>query len=163
MLRSFAFIVALTLPLAVHAAGGGESSSGADPRLGGASASLNPDYVVAEKLIKEWKYADAISHLEKVIKADAKNADAHNQLGYANRKLNKLPEARTHYATALEIKPDHRGAIEYQGELYLMLDDLRSAETNLARLDKLCFFGCSEYTDLKKAITEYKQRKGITS
>jgi tetratricopeptide (TPR) repeat protein len=98
-----------------------------------------------------------------VVGADARNADAHNQLGYANRKLNKLPEARLHYAKALEINPEHKGAIEYQGEMYLMLDDIKSAETNLARLNKLCFFGCSEYTDLKKAITEYKQRKGITS
>jgi tetratricopeptide (TPR) repeat protein len=163
MLRSLAFIVALSLPLAVHAAGGGESSAGPDPRLGSASASLSPDYVAATKLIKEWKYADAITHLEKVVGADARNADAHNQLGYANRKLNKLPEARLHYAKALEINPEHKGAIEYQGEMYLMLDDLKSAETNLAKLNKLCFFGCSEYTDLKKAITEYKQRKGITS
>ena len=38
-----------------------------------------------------------------------------------------------------------------------------SLEANLAKLDKVCFFGCDEYTDLKKAVAEYKQRKGITS
>ncbi|MBM3546059.1 MAG: tetratricopeptide repeat protein [Alphaproteobacteria bacterium] len=157
MLRLFAVVVALAFPLAVHAAGGGEAGSTADPRLG------NPELIAAEKLIKEWKYAEAITRLEKVVQTDTRNADAFNWLGYAHRKLNKLPEARTHYAKALEIKPDHKGALEYQGEMFLMLDDLKAAEGNLARLDKLCFFGCSEYTDLKKAIAEYKQRKGITS
>ncbi|NBS75627.1 MAG: hypothetical protein EBS66_19390, partial [Betaproteobacteria bacterium] len=49
-------------------------------------------YAQAEKLIKEWKYAEAIPLLEKVVKAEPKNADAYNQLGYAHRKLNKLPE-----------------------------------------------------------------------
>jgi tetratricopeptide (TPR) repeat protein len=153
MVRFLAFVLALAWPLSAYAMGGGTSP-----------ASLaNPDYVQAEKLIKEWKYAEAIPLLEKVVKADANNADAHNQIGYANRKLNKLSEAKLHYAKALEINPEHKHALEYQGELYLMLDDLKSAETNLARLDKLCFFGCAEFTDLKKAITEYKQRKGITS
>lgn len=153
MLRLLSFVLALVLPLSAHAMGSGP-----------APASIaNPDYAAAEKLIKEWKYADAIPLLEKVIKAEPENADAYNQMGYAYRKLNKLPEARSHYARALSIAPDHKGALEYQGELFLMLDDLKSAEANLARLDKICFFGCEEYTDLKKAITEYRQRKGITS
>ncbi len=160
MLHSLAFAVALTFPLAAFAAGEAASASGGSDGRTGASASSNPDYVVATKLIKEWKYADAIGHLEKVLQADARNADAFNWLGYAHRKLNKLPEAGVHYAKALELKPDHRGALEYQGEMFLMLGDVKSAETNLAKLDKLCFFGCSEYTDLKKAIAEYKQRKG---
>jgi tetratricopeptide (TPR) repeat protein len=154
MLRLLAFVLALALPLSAHAMGGGNAAP---------ATVANPDYAEAEKLIKEWKYADAIPLLEKVAKAEPKNADAFNQLGYAHRKLNKLPEARAHYAKALEINPDHRGALEYQGELFLMLDDLKSAEANLARLDKLCFFGCAEYSELKKAIAEYKQRKGITS
>ncbi len=158
MLRLLSFVLALVLPLSVHAPSGHAMGTGAAP-----SSVANPDYATAEKLIKEWKYADAIPLLEKVIKAEPENADAYNQLGYAHRKLNKLPEAKSHYARALAVKPDHKGALEYQGELYLMLDDLKAAEANLAQLDKLCFFGCAEFTDLKKAIAEYKQRKGITS
>jgi tetratricopeptide (TPR) repeat protein len=118
MLRLLAFVLALALPLSAHAMGGGNAAP---------ATVANPDYAEAEKLIKEWKYADAIPLLEKVAKAEPKNADAFNQLGYAHRKLNKLPEARAHYAKALEINPDHRGALEYQGELFLMLDDLKSA------------------------------------
>ena len=153
MLRLLSFVLAFVLPLSAHAMG-----------TGAAPASVaNPDYAAATALIKEWKYADAIPLLEKVIKAEPENADAYNQMGYAYRKLNKLPEARSHYARALAVNAVHKGALEYQGELYLMLDDLKSAEGNLARLDKVCFFGCPEFTDLKKAIAEYKQRRGITS
>ena len=153
MLRLLAFVLAVALPLSAYAMGGGAAPGNL----------ANPDYAAAEKLIKDWKYADAIPLLEKVIKAEPKNADAQNQLGYANRKLNRLSEAREHYGLALKIDYEHKGALEYQGELFLMLDDLKSAETNLARLDKICFFGCDEYTDLKKAIAAYKIRRGISS
>jgi len=153
MLRSFILALAVVLPLSVQAMGTGPAPT----------SLANPDYAQAEKLIKEWKYAEAIPLLEKVVKDDPKNADAYNQLGYASRKLNKLPDARTHYTKALELQPEHKGALAYQGEMFLMLDDVKSAETNLAKLDKLCTFGCTEYAELKKAVEEYKKRKGITS
>lgn len=153
MLRSLIFALSVVFALDASAMGTGPAPTSV----------ANPDYAQAEKLIKEWKYADAIPLLEKVVKDDPKNADAYNQLGYASRKLNKLPDARIHYAKALELQPEHKGALAYQGEMFLMLDDVKSAETNLAKLDKLCTFGCTEYTELKKAVEEYKKRKGITS
>ncbi len=153
MLRLLAVVLTLVVSLDAAAMGTG-------PAPGSVA---NPDYAAAEKLIKEWKYSEAIPLLQKVVKDDPKSADGFNQLGYAHRKLNKLPEARTHYAKALELAPEHKGALEYQGELFLMLDDLKSAEANLAKLDKLCFFGCTEHSELKKAVAEYKKRKGITS
>jgi tetratricopeptide (TPR) repeat protein len=153
MLRLLAFVLVLAFPPSAFAMG--------TTTAPGSIANL--DYVAAEKLIKEWKYAEAIPLLQQVVKADPDNADAYNQLGYAHRKLNKLPDARGFYAKALELNPEHKGALEYQGEMFLMLDDWKSAETNLGKLDKICFFGCEEYTGLKKAIAEYKQRKGITS
>jgi Flp pilus assembly protein TadD len=153
MLRLLAFVLAIVVSLEAAAMGTG-------PAPGSVA---NPDYAAAEKLIKEWKYAEAIPLLQKVVKDDPKSADAYNQLGYASRKLNKLPDARVHYAKALELNPEHKGALAYQGEMFLMLDDVKSAETNLGKLDKLCFFGCAEHAELKKAIAEYKQRKGITS
>ena len=38
-----------------------------------------------------------------------------------------------------------------------MTGNLAKAEEHLARLDKLCFFRCKEYSDLKAAIAKYKQ------
>ena len=61
------------------------------------------------------------------------------------------------------IDPRHRGALEYSGELYLQTGPLDKAEQRLAALDKACFFRCSEYSDLKKAIERYKAGGGATS
>jgi len=57
-----------------------------------------------------------------------------------------------HYNEALRIDPDHRGAHEYLGEAYLMVGNVAKAKEHLSVLDKLCFFPCDEFTDLKKAI-----------
>jgi tetratricopeptide (TPR) repeat protein len=61
-----------------------------------------------------------------------------------------------YYNEALRIDPDHKGAHEYIGEAYLMVNNLPKAEEHLGRLNKLCFFPCSEYTELKKAVERYK-------
>ena len=86
------------------------------------------------------------------------SADWHNLLGYCLRKgeTPDLAGAGRHYREALRIDPVHRGALEYSGELALMLNDLPAAEQTLARLDKVCTFGCEEYTDLKQAVQRYK-------
>ncbi len=86
------------------------------------------------------------------------SADWHNLMGYCLRKgeTPDLVGAGRHYREALRIDPVHRGALEYSGELALMLNDLPAAEQTLARLDKVCTFGCEEYTDLKQAVQRYK-------
>ena len=78
-------------------------------------------------------------------------------LGYANRKSGNLDLAFKHYNEALRLDPKHRGAHEYIGEAYLMKGDVAKAKDHLAALDRICFFGCEEYSDLKKAIAEYEQ------
>ena len=64
-----------------------------------------------------------------------------------------------HYGEALRIDPKHKGAHEYVGEAYLLVGNVAKAKEHLAALDKLCFFSCEEYRDLKKAIQEYEARK----
>jgi hypothetical protein len=64
-----------------------------------------------------------------------------------------------HYNEALRIDPKHRGAHEYIGEAYLMVGNVAKAKEHLGALDKLCFFPCAEYTDLKKAIAEYEKKR----
>ncbi len=127
---------------------------------GGDDAPENRDLAEAVKLIDKWDYAKAIPLLEKVVAAEPKNADAYNYLGYSHRKLGNRDKALAFYSKALEIKPRHLGANEYLGELYLEQGQLEKAEERLAVLDKACFFGCDEYSDLKKAIEDYKKRTG---
>jgi DNA-binding SARP family transcriptional activator len=63
-----------------------------------------------------------------------------------------------HYNEALRIDPKHRNAHEYIGEAYLMVNNPAKAKEHLAALDRLCFFSCEEFTDLKKAIAAYEAR-----
>ena len=46
------------------------------------------------------------------------------------------------------------------GEAFLVLGDLPQAKEHLAVLDKLCFFPCEEYSDLKKAVRDYETSGG---
>ena len=54
----------------------------------------------------------------------------------------------------------HLGAHEYIGEAYLALGELGKAKEHLARLNKLCFLGCEQYRDLKKAVEAYEKSGG---
>jgi hypothetical protein len=53
----------------------------------------------------------------------------------------------------------HKGAHEYLGEAYLQVSQLELAEQELKALDKICFFSCDEYRDLKEEITRYKRER----
>jgi tetratricopeptide (TPR) repeat protein len=116
-----------------------------------------PDKLAAARAqIADKKWAAAIEELKNV--NDTGSADWNNLMGYSLRKA-KTPDyaaAEKFYDEALRIDPKHRGALEYSGELYLMLGDLPKAEQRLAVLDKVCSFGCEEYTDLKKAVARFK-------
>lgn len=127
--------------------------------LSPAAKPANPQYEAAEKAVKAGDFKRAIGLLEPMYKAQPKNADVLNMLGYSHRKLGEIDKAMAYYTAALKEDPKHRGAHEYLGELYLMMGNLAKAEEHLAKLDDLCFFGCAEYTDLKNAIAAYKAKK----
>ena len=109
--------------------------------------------------IKAEKYDQAIKQLQAA--NETSSADWNNLLGYSLRKKQPpdLVGAEKYYQAALKIDPNHRGALEYYGKLKLINNDLPGAEALLARLDKVCTFGCEEYSDLKEAIQKYKSRK----
>ncbi|HSD41942.1 MAG TPA: tetratricopeptide repeat protein [Burkholderiales bacterium] len=140
----------LALPVA-HADGD------ASPAPAGVQA--NPDAEAGKAAIRAQNWKGAIDSFTKVAASNAGDADAQNWLGYAYRKLGNLDVAFKHYNEALRLDPRHRGAHEYIGEAYLMKGDLTKAKEHLAVLDRICFFGCEEYSDLKKAIAEYENRK----
>ena len=109
--------------------------------------------------IKAEKYDQVIKQLQAA--NEISSADWNNLLGYSLRKKQPpdLVGAEKYYQAALKIDPNHRGALEYYGKLKLINNDLPGAEALLARLDKVCTFGCEEYSDLKEAIQKYKSRK----
>ena len=109
----------------------------------------------AKKLIEKEKYKRAIVKLEKAKKDEADNADIFNYLGFAHRKIGNYEESKIYYQEALSIQPDHKLALEYQGELYLTLNDINSAQSNLIKLEGLCPQGCDALADLNKAVSKY--------
>ncbi len=123
-----------------------------------AAVARDPDYESGKQAIeaKDWKLA--LERFNRAVARDPGNADIHNYLGYAHRQSGNLDAAFRSYGEALRIDPGHRGAHEYIGEAYLIAGNLAKAEGHLAALDRLCFFSCEEYRDLKKTVEAFKQR-----
>ena len=107
---------------------------------------------------QDWKAAAAV--LEEGLQKSPDNADYHNLLAYSIRKGPNpdMSAVFKHYNEALRIDPKHKNAHEYLGEAYLMVGNVAKAKEHLAQLDKICFFGCSQFSDLKKAIAAYEQK-----
>ena len=116
------------------------------------SAPTPSKYDQAVNAVDSGKYKRAARLLEKVVKSEPGNADAWNYLGFSYRHLQKLDESLDAYQQALAIDPNHRGANEYLGELYLMTGDVAKAKERLETLKRICTSGCEEYDDLKGAI-----------
>lgn len=100
-------------------------------------------------------YQRGLGSLQKVVQADPRNADAWNYLGFSQRNLQHFDESLAAYQKALAINPNHRGANEYLGELYLRTGNLELAREQLARVRSLCPGGCEEHDDLKTAVGAY--------
>ena len=111
--------------------------------------------------IEDGRYEAALAELQELEAENPRDADVHNLLGYTYRKMERYDESYEHYQTALEIDPEHKGALEYLGELYLQTGRLAEAEATLERLSDACgFFGCEEEDELEEAIAAYKGQKG---
>ena len=116
-------------------------------------------YYEAIKLIKNESYEPAIDSLLSAEKFSKNDPDIYNYLGYSFRKINDLEKAAFYYEKALVLSPKHKGALEYQGEMFLTLGQLEKAESNLKKLEKICFLGCDEEKMLKESILKFKKGK----
>ncbi len=117
------------------------------------------DNVGAATKRQDWTGAAGI--LKDALATDPNNANYHNLYAYSLRK-SANPDMNLvfkHYNEALRLDPKHRGAHEYIGEAYLMVGNVAKAKEHLGALDKLCFFPCVEFTDLKKAIAEFEKKR----
>ncbi len=124
----------------------------------GADGGRDSPLAAFEKLIQDEKYEQAITELDKAFKDDPDNADLFNLMAYSHRQQQHYEIALNYYQQALQVDPQHRGANEYPGELYLQIGQLDKAEQRLEVLDKECFFGCEEFDELKEAIADYRKQ-----
>ena len=147
------------VPATVHAADRPDSNPVATSEPGPrAPASSSSSKNVTTELnsirisIDSGKYTSALTALKIADKSYPNNADVNNLLGYTSRKLKQYTHAGVYYTKALTIDPKHLGALEYQGELFMLLKKSTPAKMNLEKIKAICGTNCEEYLDLKKAI-----------
>lgn len=106
-------------------------------------------YITAVSLINEHRYTEALEALNTAARVFAAHPDILTYQGFANRKLGRFDQAESYYQSALAIAPNHRGALEYFGELKVERGDLAGARAMLAKLEAVCTFGCAEADELR--------------
>jgi Flp pilus assembly protein TadD len=111
-----------------------------------------PDLTLIRAKIKAKDFKSAAADLYAVIDGGVQHADVYNLLGFSLRKSGDRESGATFYRKALDFDANHKGALEYQGELFVELGQIDKAKANLAKLATLCPSGCEEREDLEKAI-----------
>jgi Flp pilus assembly protein TadD len=109
-------------------------------------------YVQAVSLINERRYDEALASLAKAAETFGPHPDILTYEGYTWRKKGDYARAETYYRQALAIDPKHIGATEYYGELKAARGDIAGARVMLAKLDKLCAYGCADAEELRRWI-----------
>lgn len=118
-----------------------------------------PDLTKVRAAIQAKQYSAALTELKSIV-VDYQQPDVYSLLGFALRKTGDRPQAMIYYRKALDIDPGHKGALEYQGELYVELGQIDKATENLEKLNRICSSGCEEQVDLKAAIDQVQKPKG---
>jgi len=113
-----------------------------------------PDLAAVRAKIKSKDWQAAIRDLNGLIGQGVQHADVYNLLGFALRKSGDSAQAYTWYRKALEFAPNHKGALEYLGELYVERGELAKAREHVSLLRRLCPEGCEELDDLTLAIAQ---------
>ena len=109
-------------------------------------------YAEAVGLINQERFAEGLDALARAQAAVGPHPDVLNYMGFASRKLGRFDDALAYYGEALAIDPNHLGANEYLGELYIQMGDYGRARRQLARLDQLCAYGCAQREELARWI-----------
>jgi tetratricopeptide (TPR) repeat protein len=110
-----------------------------------------PDLTSVRAKIKAKDFKAALAELVPLLETH-QHADVYNLMGFSLRKTGDYKQAYTFYRKALDFDPEHKGALEYLGELYVETGEIDKAKQNVALLQKLCPGGCEELADLERAL-----------
>jgi tetratricopeptide (TPR) repeat protein len=112
----------------------------------------------AEDLLKQRKFAESLDVLDRMIRRDMRNVDAHVYTGIAWYNLGNMEKADAAVKNALAIDQAHMGAYVMAGLISLKKEEKRQAEYYLQAMRVACGNDkCPEYFYLQKAIREYKE------
>jgi Tfp pilus assembly protein PilF len=109
-------------------------------------------YIQAVSLINERRYDEALKSLADAETVLGPHPDILTYEGYTWRKKGDYARAESYYRQALAIAPNHVGATEYYGELKVARGDIAGAKLMLAKLDRLCVYGCADAEELRRWI-----------
>jgi predicted Zn-dependent protease len=118
------------------------------------ASSASGDFDTVRGLVDAQKYDEALPALRQLDQQAPNNPDVLNLIGFSLRKTGKLEEALDYYNRALALNPQHRGANEYLGELYLETKQPEKAKERLEVLRQACG-DCEEFEDLQQQINRY--------
>ncbi len=145
----------------ISSSSGGSSSSDNSSKNPSITSSVSQNSMelenglrMVEGLVYSKKLKRALNQLRVLENKYSDSADVHNYLGFVYRKMNELTKSGNHYDKALRIEPMHIGALEYQGELFVMKKQIKEAQKNLNLLKQICGVNCKEYKKLKKVINK---------
>src|SRR3954452_3143792 len=112
-----------------------------------------PDLSAVRDKLKAADWSSATRDLNGMVDRGVLHPDVYNLLGYSLRKAGDPKQAQIFYKKALEFDPNHKGALEYLGELYVDIGDLPKAREHVAILQRLCPAGCEELADLEEHVS----------
>jgi predicted Zn-dependent protease len=162
---------ALALPLAAAVAmtdgnkGSGVGSAGRDGSNGaarstiGSEATPTSNYRDARSAIARADYWTATEILQKLLSRQPDDPEMLVLMAFSKGKLGESSAALQYFKKALDLQPNHIGANEYLGELYLELNQPQMAEQRLVILQHACG-DCEEYIALKEKIEKFKANPG---
>lgn len=101
-------------------------------------------------IYQKGEFKDAIAKLKSLGHDD--NADVANLIGYSNRKLGNMGEAKRWYEAALKADPTHVRTWQYYGLWQLETRNYSRAEMHLQKIGSLCGKTCPEYLSLEEAL-----------
>jgi Flp pilus assembly protein TadD len=118
-------------------------------------------------------YTKAIEHLDKNQYGKAQkvlriytrkkkdDADGWTLLAFSSIKIGSYTNAEKYYEKALELDPENKAALEYQGELYVVTNRPQLANENLIKLESLCPKSCDELEKLQDFISSKIEKEKV--
>lgn len=115
---------------------------------------VDPGLASAQDAIAREDWQQAASLLDDYTRVNPYNADGFNLLGYSYRKMKRYDEALANYQKALDLDPEHLGANEYLGMLYVETGQLDKARERpeVGRENCGSFEACKPFEELEAAI-----------
>ncbi|MDC3012227.1 MAG: tetratricopeptide repeat protein [Pseudomonadota bacterium] len=118
-------------------------------------------YSKAYKMIDKGQYSKAQKILKNYTKSEPEDPDGWTLLAFTYRKLDKFAESEEYYLKALNLEPDNKSALEYQGELFIETNRIDLANANIKKLQNLCPNSCEELEKLQSYLLDQSSKSNI--